>query len=369
MNRLAPALVLFAALSLPFLGCGSDPASPGTALWSRATLPDLPVGATLFDLAFDGSRGVAVGAIATPGETDEPEVSPLVLETEDGMTWTRATTTAPDNTALLGVVLTASGYVAVGGVTGKNGIGTPLILDMRGGDQVITPTGDGALNAIAATGDRLVAVGVADGGMAFASPLGSVSWNPEDMGFTTPQEKGLTDIEFSPSSNRLFATGWDDGGPPYPVLKRNDSPGVWTDLLAAPGGSGSPSQRLAVWEVPSGTVYVGGSFEGAEPLDFRARLDMLTDDGWIALVLPENRTLGSVNDIHGDGSALYLACGTSTASLMGPGTSTSFVVEFRAPGRAISIARGPGNTLHAVALLTENGTPRPAILIRQPTTP
>jgi len=304
MNRRRIGLLASIGLALG-VSCGDDPVDPGPApLWREVALPVMAAGGLL---SVDARAG-RILAIGVSGSDTMPEW--LALERGAGGSWMQLPRPAgaPLEVIPLDVALDASGRaVFVGAIRVSGSAVQPWLLDERTG-LGFALGGEGTLNAVAfGRGDTARAVGTANGGLAVRS-FAPGSWNVDDLGFTTPQEIGLVDLEVS--QGVFYACGFNDGAAVSATLLRNRGP-RWESLSVA---NFATIEMHAVRGDPTGAAWLGGGDQAANPpTAFLAGRP--TNGDWFQIVLPPG--VGTVRDIlatsNGD---VYLATGTQNAVIL-----------------------------------------------------
>ena len=358
MKRLLALLVLTLAVAQP--GCSKDdPTTPTTPLWVEETLPALPANTALLSLDIDGALGVAAGGTLAPGVGGS--FSPMLLM-RDGGAWEIVPLTPPESGVLFtGVVLVNGAPVAVGAVVGDGGT-RAILYDGRTESWVSFPAlqEPNGLNAVAAGGGTVYAVGFGASGLGVRSVNGG-AWEVHTLGLNTPQEAGLSDIQYT-GSGEFLACGWNDAGPQYRIVQRYQG-GVWS-ALAGPSALSSNADYNVVWGTSSASFSIGGAAPVGDGTNTQAFLSGFGNNDWFEVVLPEPERLQAIQDMVRVGSLGFLACGETRATLLGPGETSLFQVEYEALGRAHALAQGTGALYACVSTDSGSGTFTPRILRR-----
>lgn len=255
-----------------------EPASPSP--WVEVVLPGDPPPSTLVSIAFQGTRGLALGSSASTADYE------YLLETT-GSDWHARYLPVISSDKVLDVSMNEYGRAVIVGSGVENSVSTPLVLVEGAGWQRA------------------------------ALPEVSGPWSQVSIALTgQPQQKGLVDV----------ACGFDDGAvgsdtSPYSVVLFDEGAG-WK-LINGPGcGACIDYEFRAVAFDEHGKVLLGGSyhrFGGNNPGDnetFLAHYDP-TYRHWTSIDLPESSTLNRINDILVTGTGdIYLACGKYDAALV-----------------------------------------------------
>ena len=343
--------------------CDDDPTEPQLNTLEEVTLIDLDQEGAFFDIAFSGTRGLAVGAVSS-GVAPNQTFVPLAASLNTNGTWASdASISLPSTGLLTAVAMTPSSLAVIAGLDPS--VISGFILDERNGWSQHNVAVGGL--AFAVHEDTLRVAG-ASAAMISTAPD---SWTLETLPFPASQnERQLQDL--SAGAGIWTACGFDDGADgtpdsPNEVLFLNHGTG-W-ERISAPCGGCSNREFRSVAVRQNGGIFLGGAITdfSAGGNEYTASLALRPTSGdWVEIVLPAPTELKRVNDILiGQDGTVYLACGMGTISYLvrsSPGDAPERDATLTS-ARINRLAESPDGTIWAAgAVLDAQGNVlRPAI--------
>ena len=345
---LAPAVL---AVALILTSC-SDDGSPTASPWVAQTLPSGSQGTSLWDLASDGTRVVAVGGQSFSAVS----IAPALFEGTTGSAdFVRITpSSVPTNAILTGVTFDADSMVVVGGLF--DGFGDPVgavVLDQRGGWSQHIVGIDGAATCVEGDGAGTLWAGALSGGGAAIQSTSPDAWVPGDI-FLTSQEAQVNDV--ASNGTDFFICGWNDAGTPENFVARRGTTG-WNLIPGGPVDDTTAGDYRALY-VDGGALFVGGTVNSGDG-DTAFLVSYSDLGGWTQMVIPipVASTMEAINDLQElpDGQWLF-ACGLRVAALWrwNPADGSWTNEGPNLPGRMTALVRTASGAMYAAGWNAES---------------
>jgi hypothetical protein len=306
------------ACAVLLAACDDDPTEPQLNTLEEVTLIDLDQEGAFFDIAFSGTRGLAVGAVSS-GVAPNQTFAPLAASLNANGTWASdASISLPSTGLLTAVAMTSSSLGVIAGVDVS--VISGFILDERNGWSQHNVAVGGL--AFAVHDDTLRVAGASVTAQHAMISTAPDSWTLETLPFpASTNERQIQDL--SAGAGIWTACGFDDGADgtpdsPNEVLFLNHGTG-WERISVACGGCSNREFRsVAVSE--TGGILLGGAITdfSAGGNEYTASLVLRSVSGdWVELVLPAATELKRVNDILiAEDGTVYLACGMGTMAYL-----------------------------------------------------
>lgn len=363
-RRTLPAVFLI----LIFLAACSDdddPVSPGTPLWRVIDLGATPP-SQMWAVDFHGDQGLALGLNLSGKQSPDMTASHQIFSLQPDGQWQLVDPVEiPTGAILLDLAYDGNGKVAFAGVQTPTPAG--LVLDLRGADPVTISHSGWGLITMDGGKDFMVAGGRKRGGDLWTS-TGPGAWNVDVLPLTGTKDSGFRDVYIR--GDRAVACGFDDGGETLQVILSRTATTDWEKIQPV-----GPFTRTyyCIALSDEGTIFVGG-IDGAGGMSPKAFLTQRNASGlWAELLLPDPEILHGVNDIliAGDGS-IYLACmgegENSVANLVHADLSgvrkeiTSF------PGGLLQLGEAGNGDIYAVGFRRneQDGSETGVMLVKSP---
>ncbi|NNF05334.1 MAG: hypothetical protein HKN21_01105, partial [Candidatus Eisenbacteria bacterium] len=282
------------------LSCSSSSTSPDKADgWTFVDFPRFSGG--IFDVTFQGDRGVAIGVQPGSGGGQIP----AVLEYSDDR-WVVSNTPELNELILVSVGITPTGETLLAGLNPSTE--HSVLVDPRANPTVQEIQSDAAFFGLH-FGSVNYAYGVGNGGLLFREQAPG-DWVSEAFPAVSSAEVGIRDMV--ESQGTVYACGWDDGGPPYRFVMQNGGQG-WSPM-DVPTDSQINRQFTTLAAGSNLLLYVGGlayspNDETNPEVHGPFLLQHTAGNGWTALVLPAREDIGTINDLVLVGNTLIAATG------------------------------------------------------------
>ena len=364
-RRILP-VVLVILLFLAACGDDDDPGTPPVApLWQEVDLGAAPP-AQMWAVDFHGDQGLALGLDVPWRKSPDVAVSHYFYNLQPDGNWEKADPVeVPAGAFLFDLAYDGSGKVSLAGA--QTSPTSSLVIDARGADPVVINNSGLGLLTVDGEGSFMVAGGRSQGGDLWTS-TNPGAWNVDNLPLTGTNDSGFRDVCIR--GDKAVACGYDDGADTLQVILERTTSTEWTKV---PAGGPYTGTYFCIALSEDGTIFVGG-IEGAGGESPKAFLSQRSTTGlWAELLLPDPEALHGVSDIliASDGS-IYLACmgeGENTmANLVhaDQGGVRTEITPF--PGGLLQLGEAENGDIYAVGFRRneQDGTETGVMLVKTP---